>query len=172
MLKDLFTTPPTCRGSKKGREVDTTKVLRNLRKAVQDHLLFNPNSHYGQQLIHMLNNTGYHDPGEAWNLLYGIVREELGIAQDNSHIGIKIKQRLACTRCKSIRVLEDVNNQYMHQALELVALNSTSNPSVQEAIQHFFLPHDLEVRCCDGTRDITHKKQFWCEKGDAGVVFY
>jgi hypothetical protein len=60
----------------------------------------------------------------------------------------------------------------MHQALELVALNSTSNPSVQEAIQHFFLPHDLEVRCCDGTRDITHKKQFWCEKGDAGVVFY
>lgn len=178
MLRDLFQQPPLIRDTRE-KVVDTSKAIRALRVAVTEHMdQKGPAFHEAKQLLHMLNNTGFHDPGEAWNLLYSVVREEHGVTAQNSLIGISAKETLTCTTCGTIRDSDLSSGRYIFQALQLNTLTTAKNPSVQEAIQVFFSPEeDVPVRCanihCEGKdNSLPHTKFTECHKGGSGLVFY
>ena len=89
VLKAHFKQPVLCRGKP---IVDTAKLMSKLRNAVQEHLGLNPDSFHGKNCFHMLNNTGYHDPGEFWNSLQGVVCDELEISHESSRIGAQVNE--------------------------------------------------------------------------------
>jgi hypothetical protein len=174
MLKDHFKSPPLRRNEGNNKLIDTPKALRNLRGAVETHLDKNPNSPHAEQLLHMVGNTGLHDPGEAWNLINGIVSDELGINQLNSHIGVQVNEFKTCTKCNKTRMTTAIESQYLQHAIQLNALATLTKPSVQKAIQQYFAPEKgVQQQCgCDGPRNTAHTKFLRCQKGVAGLVFY
>ena len=174
-LKQIFENQPTCRNSGDVQIVDTAKVLRAFRQAIQEHLgqHDNQSSCNYKQLLHMLNNTGYHDPVEAWDLIHEIVRYEQHTPQEGRDIGVQVNAMLTCTRCKKTRIHDAKETQYMHEAIQLKALMKIKNPSVQTAIQHFFASEpNIQVRCCHGQQNVRHDKFFECVQGDSGIVFH
>lgn len=156
-----------------GNIIDTIKFMRDLRTAVSDHLKLFPESEYGTALHHMLNESGHHDPGEVWNLIHGVLRDEQGIDRNNSHIGVCVKHYLTCNCCHHSRLQTNEDDNYLFQAVQLNALTLDKEPSVQAAIQFFFSPEDeVQVRCCKQAQNTPHVKSLECEEGDAGMVFY
>lgn len=174
MLREHFESPIKLRG--KQHTVDTGKTIRRLRQAIDEHRNIyeptNAKTSPGKALLHMLNNTGYHDPGEAWNLLYELLRRELEIGKNNSRIGIRADQVLTCTHCNRSRMCGE-QEQYIHHAIPLGSLTTSSKPSIQAAILDFFsLETNVQARCCRGDEDVRHEKLYECQSGSDGVVFY
>lgn len=174
MLKEHFKNPPLRRNQGKASVIDTSKVARNMRVSIEQHLEFcTAQSCQARQLLDMLSTTNYQDPGDFWNLLHSVVREELGIDAETSHIGIRANETLFCNECQTCRTSNLNDNQYMYHALELRDMTKGSRPSVQAAIQSFFSPESgVEVRCCQDERNTDHDKFYECQNGGSGVVFY
>ena len=175
MLSLLFAKPPLLR-NENNNTMNTAKVFRDLRTSVEAHVE-DPkfqDTEAAEALLNMLKDSTVHqDPQEAWGHLYAVIRQELGINSDNSFIGLHLNEALHCTKCNETRINNDQATKYLFQALQLNSLTTDPNPSVQDAIKHFFAPEEsVQVRCCAGKRNTDHDKYFECLKGDAGMVFY
>lgn len=170
MLRLHFSNPPFHR--QQVDQVDTDRVVYQLRKAIMDHQEIMPSRH-GEELLDMLNGSDYHDPGEAWNCLHGLLREELDLDRDSNVIGVHVKESLTCTRCHTARFKEGDELEDFYHALQLNSLTTARKPSVQTALQQFFSPEkDVEARCCRGSQNVAHEKFYECCRGDQGMVFY
>ena len=173
MLREHFKNPPLCRGSGRSEVVDTSKVVRNLRIATEQHQnSYQASACQARQFLGMLNTTRYQDPGECWNLLYAMVRTELGTTAETSHIGVKVKEHFVCSKCRKARMNECENQQYLYHALELRTMLMDKYPSVQASLQSLLAPDQVEVRCCQKAQDIKHDTFCECLRGGSGMVFY
>ena len=170
-LRELLVNPPLLRNTHPNT-VDTNKALRNLRIATSEHLDQYPNSHHADLLQRLLTSKGNQDPGELWQPLYGVIRDELGISAENSCIGIEASEIFTCTRCGNSRTSKPDQEQYVFEALVLGDLTEHQRPSVQKAIQAALSPEVISARCCDGMHDVAHAKFLECRKGDSGLVLY
>lgn len=170
-LRELLANPPLLRNTQPNT-VDTNKALRNLRIAVSEHLDQFPNSQHAAILQQLLNSKGHQDPGELWEPLYGVTREELKITEENSPIGIQASRTITCTRCGNCRMSNSDKDQYIFQAVALGDLAEAPRPSVQKAIQVILSPELISARCCDGRNDLEHTDFLECHKGSSGIVFY
>lgn len=173
MLRDHFKNPPTSRESGKTDVIDTSKVVRNLRIATEQHRqAYKDSACQAKQFLGLLNTTRYQDPGECWNMLHEMVRSELGITAETSLIGVKVKEHLLCSKCRKPRSSECENQQYLFHALELRTLLTDPYPSVQASIQALLAPGQVEVKCCQENQDIWHDTLCECLRGASGMVFY
>lgn len=174
MLKAHFHSPELQRPQGPHPVVATLKVVRNLRDALAQHMVSFPTSSGGaKQLLAMLSTTAHQDPGEFWTLLYSVVRLELAINADTSHIGVQVNNILRCTECQQSRRSALEAEQYLYHPLELRALLTAVPFSVQTALQSFFtLEEGVEARCCHNERNSSHDKLCECQVGASGLVVY
>jgi hypothetical protein len=101
-----------------------------------------------------------------------MVRTELGITAETSHIGVKVKELLLCSKCQKVRASECEDQQYLYHALQLPALLTDQHPSVQASLQSLLSPEQRQAQCCQGKQDIDHDMLCECLKGAPGMVFY